>query len=204
MRSYVGYASRIALHPNKHCIYAVYPHGLFATGTLLTFGLSKRARNTHVAAHSMLFSVPVVRELALWSGAIDATEKNIVGMLRNDKSVAIVPGGVQEMLHVSPGMEYKVSQKHDKFVEIAYRNRVALVPVYCKGENELYYTFRPFPSLMMLFKRLCKYPFPCFFLGPRPAKIEVVYGDAIACMEGELYESFRKRFFDELNRISRE
>ena len=50
---------------------------------------------------SVLFYLPIVREITLWFGALDADKETVEMLLREGVNVELYPGGLDEM--IQPG-----------------------------------------------------------------------------------------------------
>jgi len=97
-------------------IFSAHPHGLFAISSFcLLTSLRSHWLNLRPATHRMVFSTPLLRELALWLGAIDVSRENLCENLEQARSVFIVPGGCREMIRADRStrkdMERVVSPK---------------------------------------------------------------------------------------------
>ena len=65
--------------------------------------------------------LPVLRELYLWSGYVDAGKKTAVYNLDKKRSLLIFPGGEKELLNCKPG-ELKLYLRNRKgFVKLALK-----------------------------------------------------------------------------------
>jgi len=88
---------------------------------------------------NVLFKVPLIRELCLWLGCVDASRKTAETCLKQGLSLSVVPGGEREQLLAQRGpVECLVLKKRQGFVRLALQHGVPLVPVYCFGEAQLY------------------------------------------------------------------
>jgi len=85
----------------KAAIFAAHPHGLFAVSSLALLVSAQPWRSLTPCIHRHVFAVPVLRELALWLGAIDVSAENIRARLDRGRSVFMVPGGCREMIQVA-------------------------------------------------------------------------------------------------------
>ena len=52
-------------------------------------------------AASVIMWLPVIRELSLWFGAVDASKSNTVRLLNAGANVELYPGGLDEMIQPS-------------------------------------------------------------------------------------------------------
>lgn len=105
----------------------------------------------------VLFNVPIVRELLLWSGAIRAHKDvngSILHLLRKGKSVAYYPPSNDDGPILDKGL-----------FEFAIQNKIKLVPVVINGEQDRYSIYRPTPikAVQRFFTRKLGYPFPLIF-----------------------------------------
>ena len=62
-------------------------------------------RKVLALAASVLFSLPFVRELVLWTRCIDAGKKTAARALRKGHSLLVIPGGEAEQMRTKPGVE---------------------------------------------------------------------------------------------------
>merc|ERR1711998_353659 len=83
--------------------------------------------------------IPVLREICLALGCVDAGRKTASLCLDNGCSLSVVPGGEREQLMTQRGpVERLVLKERRGFVRLALSRGVPLVPVYCFGEAQLY------------------------------------------------------------------
>jgi 2-acylglycerol O-acyltransferase 2 len=90
------------------------------------------------AGASVLFWVPLLRELLLLAGVRDATRRNILRLLADGRTVAVNPGGIWEMVHSRWGEETIYVQKRLGFVRIAMESGTPLLAAYAFGENQIF------------------------------------------------------------------
>lgn len=161
-------------------IYAGSPHGLFAISSLFLVGLPSKEdklwQSITPCIHRHVFSVPFLRDLALWLGAIDVTKENLMEKLKTG-SIYLAPGGCREMI-IDRTAESEIQSKHRGFLRLAYNEKKLVVPIIHRGQERV---FRVYQSDACLFKALDKarhiildisgYPFPSFFFGPFPASL---------------------------------
>ena len=93
---------------------------------------------------SILFFMPVFREMLLWLGCVDAGSKTAHHNLKRGRSILIFVGGEKEQLMTTPG-EHKIYLHSRKgFVKLALEYGTPLVPMYAFGENECYHVSKLF------------------------------------------------------------
>ncbi|KAI8823351.1 diacylglycerol acyltransferase [Fimicolochytrium jonesii] len=107
-----------------------------------------------VAVLSLVFQLPIVREIALIHGLISVERNSIRHWLSRgtDKAVGIVVGGAAESLESVPGCHRVVLRRRRGFFKLALENGASLVPVYSFGENQLWTQIRH-PLLCRLQRR---------------------------------------------------
>jgi 1-acyl-sn-glycerol-3-phosphate acyltransferase len=91
-------------------------------------------------AASIVFRIPIYRELCLWWGMVDASRAVAEKQLREKRSLLILVGGEHEQMHARPGTHKVVLRKRFGFIKLAMKSGCNLVPMYCWGENELFNT----------------------------------------------------------------
>lgn len=138
------YIKKVATGPRY--IFGLHPHGVVsisAFGAIGTNGAnwSKLFPGIPICVLTLInqFFVPVYRDYLLALGISSAARGNILKILEQNHSVAIVVGGAQEALLSRPGGNDIVLEKRKGFVKLALESgNTQLVPCYCFGENELY------------------------------------------------------------------
>eukprot|EP00536_Pseudo-nitzschia_multiseries_P016343 jgi/Psemu1/299240/fgenesh1_pm.1081_\ len=134
--------------PDAQFILAAFPHGCNSDFRLLMDGIMREVfpnlvRNDKIRslAASVLFWIPVVREISLWTGCIDASRPVAEAALKKGKSLIILPGGEAEQIRTQHGRETIYLKNRKGFVKLALRHGIPLVPVYVFGCSDSYYTY---------------------------------------------------------------
>eukprot|EP00440_Ansanella_granifera_P024632 gb/GFBE01026752.1/.p1 GENE.gb/GFBE01026752.1/~~gb/GFBE01026752.1/.p1 ORF type:complete len:326 (+),score=54.49 gb/GFBE01026752.1/:1-978(+) len=130
----------------EQCIVAVHPHGVLSLGHYLVISgfdaaLEKAAPASRRCALSagVIFKLPIVRELALGLGCVDAHREVAKRVLSSGLSISVVPGGEREQLLAQRGdVEHLVLKHRQGFVRLALQHGVPIVPVYAFGECQLF------------------------------------------------------------------
>lgn len=196
------------------------PHGAFATGGIC-FAMGKwrlhpglrRVNGTLVGA-SVLFYVPLLRELLMVLGVREANRETMHRLLSASKSIGMQPGGVWEQLHTDHRQERSFCMRNLGFIRLAMRHGLPLVPVYAFGENQLYTTWdfalglrRALAERLRVGLPLISGAFGPFPLVPHPTHITLVSGRPVpvgppnpAPSDDELWEVLVK-YEAELQRI---
>lgn len=152
--------------PPGPVLFVCRPHGILVVSAWLTFlttnALSSR-RPVLLAIHSIVFSLPLCRELALLLGCIDVSRDSIEAALAHGYSVAVLPGGVREM-----GPPVVPLPRVPGICKVAAEYAVPIIPVFFKGEEELFAVWAYEPFFLRWVRGWCirhlRLPFPLFWL----------------------------------------
>jgi hypothetical protein len=93
-----------------------------------------------VAIHSILFRIPLVRDVVEQFRCIEANEATIKSYLQTGTSVAILTGGIEEMRRNGEPDVQLILKKRKGYARIAKECKVPLIPMFTVGENELFPT----------------------------------------------------------------
>ena len=91
-------------------------------------GTSPLRRQMMCGIADVLFSIPIIRELLLFSNARSANPKVMGECAQNGLSLALNPGGVHEQLQYRNDREEAYFPNNLGFIRIALRHGVPLVP----------------------------------------------------------------------------
>lgn len=147
----------------------VLNHGLFPIDSLLLARriFLKMGRKTRALAHRRSWTIPVLREIALNMGIVNATPKNAIRLLKKGELVCVFPGGEREGTKPSSQKYQLLWEGRYGFVKAAIAAGVPIIPCMSAGIDDLYYVFKR----------------PFFFLGlggfPLPRKITHFIGRPI-------------------------
>ena len=89
-------------------VIGVHPHGVASDYRILLDGMLYDAlpgRQVCTLAASVLFCIPLVRELSLWTRCIDASRPVASRALRKGHSLMVIPGGEREQ--AKPPVEHR-------------------------------------------------------------------------------------------------
>eukprot|EP00602_Paraphysomonas_sp_CaronLab_P004684 CAMPEP_0185018216 /NCGR_PEP_ID=MMETSP1103-20130426/1012_1 /TAXON_ID=36769 /ORGANISM="Paraphysomonas bandaiensis, Strain Caron Lab Isolate" /LENGTH=202 /DNA_ID=CAMNT_0027547947 /DNA_START=142 /DNA_END=750 /DNA_ORIENTATION=- len=135
---------------------------------------------------SVLFMFPVLREILLFLGCVDADSKTAKYNLSKGRSLLIYIGGEKEQLMTTPG-EQKIYVKNRKgFIKLALQYGAHLVPMYAFGENECYHVSKAFMGLRLWLQENLRLGIPLVWgrlaapLVPLKVPITVEIGEPIA------------------------
>lgn len=181
------------LNPDRQYIFGVHPHGIHCWAlNMLAFqmspfdakyGLTSEGRMTGLAA-SVIFQIPVVRELFLACGYIDAGRRYAQKALENKRNLFVCTGGEEESMLTELGRDVVVLNKRKGFVRLAVSYGACLVPVFGAGISDLYTTYGLGLGLRMWIQKKTGVALPFFhgrWFSPLPYQlpIDILIGEPI-------------------------
>lgn len=152
---------------NKNQLFFYHPHGVYATCMFIFFCCNKKCQNVRVAVSSILFRIPIVKEVVGLLGCIPVNRQDIVYALGRGESVCVCPGGLRELLlHKDSPNSYYLRKST---VQLAIDCGVNVVLVECPDEVLLYSLW--IPNLLYILQnallKVVLYPFFIFSWGNR-------------------------------------
>lgn len=108
--------------PNKPVLIGIHPHGVASDYRVAMDGLLYQAlpgREVLTLGASVLFSLPFVRELVLWTRCIDASKHVAARALRRGLSLQVIPGGEAEQMRTQTGVEEVFLAKRFGFIKLS-------------------------------------------------------------------------------------
>jgi 1-acyl-sn-glycerol-3-phosphate acyltransferase len=171
----------------RQYLYACHPHGVYSDYRVLIDGMFRhRAVSPKTLAATILFRLPLIREVSLWTGCVDARRQVAEATLHRGDSVLVLPGGEAEQIRTKFGREI-VYLKHRKgFIKLAMRKGVPVVPMYVFGVSDYYYTSDVLLGPRMWLTKNLQICIP-FAAGlawspfcPLPQKTTVVFGEPLS------------------------
>lgn len=211
--------AEVALQQGQQHIFCMFPHGACSINHFLTMtdncGMLSRIftgpRRDLVA--SILFVFPILREMLLFLGCVDAGSKTAKYNLNKGYSLFIYIGGEKEQLMTEVG-EHRVYIKSRKgFVKLALISGASLVPMYAFGENDCYSISHVLKDFRMYLQRKFQLGIPIFYgrwgtLVPYPVKIAVEIGKPISVKKvaedeitQEMIDALHTKFIEEMVRL---
>lgn len=170
-------------------VIACFPHGTASDFRILMEGMLPQVfPNIHgrcrTLAASVLFYIPLVREISLWTGCIDARRKVAEKAMDKGRTIIVLPGGEAEQIRTVKGKEKVYIKNRKGFVKLAMRKNVPVVPVYVFGCSDLYETsnaFYNFRYWLMKNFGVCLTMHSGMFKGacPFPVKNTIVMGNPL-------------------------
>lgn len=165
---------------------AVHPHGVASDYRILMDGMLYAAlpgRQVLTLSASVLFYIPLVRELCLWTRCIDASRNVAARALKRGHSLMVIPGGEMEQIRTKRGKEELCLSTRLGFVRLALQSGAALVPCYAFGCVDLYDTYVALHGPREWLRKKIGVCIPLYrgFFGvlPKRVPVDVVVGDPI-------------------------
>jgi 2-acylglycerol O-acyltransferase 2 len=93
-----------------------------------------------VLAASILFRIPFVREVALWTSCVSASRASAELCLKEKLSILVIPGGEREQLATEYQRDKVFLKKRLGFIRLALKYQVPIIPTYVFGCVDLYKT----------------------------------------------------------------
>mmetsp|Transcript_5736 Transcript_5736/g.19231 ORF Transcript_5736/g.19231 Transcript_5736/m.19231 type:complete len:313 (-) Transcript_5736:362-1300(-) len=159
------------LDSNKQYVFLQIPHGTISTAHLFTMtdgaGWYSKVHNgeRRDLAAAALFAVPIIRELVLWFGCVDAGAPTARYHLGMGRSILVFVGGEREQLMTQRGKHRTYLLRRKGIVKLALRYGTPIVPMYCFGENDLYHHSTFLLGLRQWLVKNLRIGF-CIFWGP--------------------------------------
>lgn len=205
--AYFSYKVTGKLHEGQQSFFIAYNHGWIPLGLLFNFGVTGSAHKLPLfkgkpcllAVSRNMFVLPGLRELCLWSGCINCSRESISHALEEGYSVILYVGGSKEAAMNSDKLDLDFS--HKGFLNIAQVQQVNPTPVFCKGENEVFWTSNFFGTLRRKAACLLGYPFPTVFWPiAKPVNVELIFGKQTASKEEEFFTELQEIICDNVSK----
>lgn len=229
----------IHANPNEQPPYcfALHPHGVHATSLMFGFALQPSLCHVRVFGTSLLFRIPLVKELVGWGGTLRADREKVLFELKSGHSIALAPGGLAELPGLVPEWTDDPRSHDAPYPPDSdyYRNwrirgvvhgrgflryaraastsdvPVCVIPVWAKGENELYRIWLPLPKIQRwLLQTWLRYPWFIIARGHRwfwfwPKKlaqgIQLWIGQPLDVSKADTLQEAEKQFYDALDAL---
>lgn len=172
---------------------AFFPHGCSCDFRFMMEGMLPSVfpniySKCRALSATVLYYIPVVREMTLWSGCIDARRSVAEKAIDRGRTIIVLPGGLPEQIRTCRGREILYIKKRKGFIRLALKKKIPIVPSYVFGSSDLYKTSRSFYNLRYwlmnnlnmcltnhsgLYGSWCPYPIQNTIVFGRPLHFEI-------------------------------
>jgi len=193
--------------PNSRLVFVVVKGNLTNMALISGFGLHGGMFQELDICYILpwvLFKVPILREIIMWTGAISggkgSISTSILTALNHGKSVCFAMNGMNELTTINDEQTIPI----DLF-EFAKLNKIKLVPVNIENECERYSIWK-YPSLHKFSLAMFGFPFPFIFF-PKifgedpPPKVDIRIGIQTDPLKYDNVKEFSKHFFLQITGI---
>jgi len=135
---------------NAQYFCACHPHGTVIFQRTFWRSAQLKAhlrRDWRMLGASVLFRIPIIREMTLWFGAVDAGRSMCERLLRAGVNVCVWPGGLDEANSVD-GPDAVHLRTRTGFVRLAVKHGVDVLPVFVFGELDAVRAIQPLPRVV--------------------------------------------------------
>lgn len=157
--SCIPWSDNATLSPSQQYVFAVHPHGIHCLPltqfTVRGGDFDKKfpglvGKCVSGLAATVIFKLPLVRELFLLMGYVDASRAVASKVLKEGRSLFVCTGGEEESMLTVAGEDVVVLKKRKGFVRLALSHGAHLVPVFGVGNSDLYTVSRILERLLIL------------------------------------------------------
>jgi hypothetical protein len=184
------------------CLFAATPHGVNAVSFFLTFmalteDLQKKLgeREIECGVWNGFSWLPILRELTLALGCVNVERQTIVSALRDRRAhFAEIPNGVHEIAPPAPPVP------RTGFLRLVYELEGAAdcALVYLENEEKAYLTLGDHWSIRRWAIKIIGFPITPYAGPLRTRPLRVWIGPRHVYREGESYEDYKRRWFDDV------
>ena len=150
-------------------LFCFCPHGILLMSRVVGYGGAWEALfpgiEYRVLAASPMFALPLVRDICLALGAVDAGRKTALRVLGAGLNVHVYPGGSREVFMTDPADHDRVYLTGRKgFINLALTTGSELIPCCVFGEKHLYHR-KLLPERLRLFLlKVLRFPVIVFYV----------------------------------------
>lgn len=180
----------------RRVIFGYHPHGLYPAAACWFHLMPQFASlfpsvpSPVTLGASVIFRVPILRDVAMWAGARNVSRSTFLKSLDERGAVVLCPGGQAELVeHVGGQADDTVTlcTRHKGFIKIAIEKRAHLVPVFCFGESQALKNLWKWKAAQRWTYKRLGFPMPFLAVGwkgclplPAPLPLSFVVGEPLA------------------------
>jgi hypothetical protein len=129
--------------PERNALFLCHPHGIMGLSWFYHLchpftPWPHSSKRPYLAIHSLLFKIPLLREILHANRFIDSSRESIQSYLEKGESVALFTGGAEEMIHTDEHVTNIIMKKRKGYSRIAKDARVPLVILFNTNENRYF------------------------------------------------------------------
>lgn len=202
----------LKVNNNQNYIFLFSPHAIYNQGFIYLFGNYKLRNNIKIIplVHSLFKYTPIISELFSCFGFMDCTRSNIDNLLDQKYSIALSPGGIQEIFITKPDQENIYINNRNSIFKISIIKQVKIVPVLGVGESDWFIPPKFCDKIKMKYFKLANYLLswgkkyqPWL---PRKNKLDLLFGDPIDFLneknEIKTVVELKKNYIDQLKSLN--
>jgi len=180
----------------RRLIFGYHPHGMYPAAacwfhlTPQFASLFPSVPSPVTLGASVIFCVPLLRDVVMWAGARTVSKGVFRAALRERGAVVLCPGGQAELVeHVGGDLDHEVTlcTRHHGFIRMAIEEGAHLVPVFVFGESQAMRNLIQWKAAQRWTYKRLGFPFPFLpggFKGflplPAPMPLSFVVGEPLA------------------------
>jgi len=192
--SALSYNGEFAVHvtekfdPEQHYFVGCHPHGTMIFQRIFWLVPDLRnlfTRDYRMLCASVLFRVPLMREMTLFFGGVDASKTMVERIIKSGNNVVLYPGGLDEANSVDATKKVQLRTRSG-FIRMAAQHGMPVLPTFCFGELDAVSAVPVLPSPIAKFIQQTFRMSSTFFVGrwgtfiPRRVPFNLVIGRPIA------------------------
>ena len=203
--TFIGWKTNKNIDKQTKTLYTCHPHGIIPCSTIHFLAKGIPVVVATIMLKSVLGPFPLK-----FHGFIDNKRETIIKNVENYGSVALYPGGSDELCLVTGNSKKFNIYLRTGFIRLAIEKEYSIIPVLVPAEEEAY---TPFLTGCWRFKHKMWKSFGIslgmhhgrYWLMTVPRKMEdpcIYYGEPIKCNITDTVDTIKDRYVEELNRLA--
>jgi 1-acyl-sn-glycerol-3-phosphate acyltransferase len=220
----IVFINKNSIDADKQYLYALHPHGMITISKLLHFSDIKSPlypywKNSRHAAHSVLFMIPIIRELGLFFHSIPVGKSYLQYYINKGYSITLYPGGAREIQYSEENLseDYVYLKNRKGFLKLCQKNNLPIVPVYGWNEQNIFtykshfYPINKFLSKLLgfttnidifqIFSFENLYKLLKIFMGEKEPTTILYVGEPFIVDPEESIDNIHERYIEEIKKL---